>query len=92
MSKETNVRNDDSIQIQVLPKTTSRLSLNLNYNINNSYTLQTRVQYSNVKLGSGESLGFIVAQDLRFHKPKHSIFVSFALFDTDDYDSRQFIY
>ena len=91
-SKETNVRHENQTGVQILPKTTNRLSLNIKYTISSSYSLQTRVQHTKVKLNNTESLGFIVAQDLHFHKPKYSLSARFALFDTDDYDSRQFIY
>ena len=65
---------------------------NLDYKVNNTVTLRSRVQWSNYEAGGLQTSGFVVLQDitLRFRKLRFS--TRFAIFDTDDFENRQYVY
>ncbi len=55
-------------------------------------SLNTRIQFSKYHIAEKPTSGFLMAQDVNIHKHSWYITGRFALFDTDDYDNRQFIY
>lgn len=77
---------------QVLPKTTERWLVHMNYHYKDRFSIQTRIQQSYVSFNDNQSTGFIIAQDAQLKYPFFSISGRFALFDSDSYDTRQFIY
>lgn len=90
--KEMNYNIEDTPQVQILPKVTKRLLLNMDYLLSDFFSIQTRIQQSNVNFNNTNSNGFMIAQDINFQRQKISVSARFALFDTDNYDSRQYIY
>ncbi len=54
--------------------------------------LQTRVQGSNYRQSNGITYGYALVQDVRVEAGKLRVSGRFALFDTDDYDNRQYVY
>ncbi len=56
--------------------------------------LRSRVQASSYQLGTGQrTSGFAIAQDLNFTLARRvALDTRFALFDTDDFDNRQYVY
>jgi hypothetical protein len=89
---EINNKIQGRTEVMVVPKTSKRIFFTLKYDISQFFSFQSRVQGSNVKLANENSTGFMLAHDLNMRKGKFSISARFALFDTDSYDSRQFIY
>ncbi len=68
-----------------------------NYMLNMDYksgcvSMRSRVQWSRYQQSNGATQGFVVAQDLNFDFRKIKISTRYALFDTDDYDNRQYVY
>ena len=55
-------------------------------------TLKTRIQFSNYNLNNRYSEGLALIQDLNVKLNKFRISTRFALFDTDDYENRQYAY
>lgn len=92
ISKEMNYNMEESPQVLILPKTTQRILMNINYALNDVFSIQTRIQHSGVDFNSKKTNGFILAQDINASKRKYSPSGSFAFFDTDNDDNRQFIY
>ena len=65
---------------------------NLDLAASTNISLKSRVQFSNYKIADGYSKGFLIAQDLNVHYWKIKMSTRVALFDTDDYDTRQYVY
>jgi hypothetical protein len=65
--------------------------LNLDYKAD-IISLRSRVQWSNYQQSNAATHGFVVAQDLNLDLRKIRISTRYALFDTDDYDNRQYVY
>jgi hypothetical protein len=69
-----------------------------NYWINADYTilphlkLKTRAQFSTFEIGTISTKGMTLLQDISMDFGKLSIAARYALFDTDDYDNRQYVY
>lgn len=55
-------------------------------------TLRTRVQGSQYELGQSTTRGMAVVQEATLKKNRWSMSVRYALFDTDDYENRQYVY
>lgn len=64
----------------------------MNYQITPSLSTHSRLQKSSLLINDLRSSGYIVAQDVVISKSIFSISARFSLFDTDNYDTRQFIY
>jgi len=91
-SKEMNRTKEGWQFAQIIPKSTDRLMVDMNYRINANYSIKTRIQYSSVDFSDTQTSGFILAQDLNYTNNRFGFSARFALFDTDNYDNRQFIY
>lgn len=91
-SKEINNTKEGFQVAQIVPKSTDRLLLDMNYWINANYSIKTRIQYSRVDFNHTRTSGFILSQDLNYTNKRITFSTRFALFDTDNYDNRQFIY
>ena len=65
--------------------------LNLDYKAG-IISLRSRVQWSSYQQSNAATHGFVVAQDLNLDFRKIRISTRYALFDTDDYDNRQYVY
>lgn len=68
------------------------LSFNMDVAPHASLDFKTRIQFSHYALDNNYTRGFIIAQDLNFSFWKLRMSARTALFDTDDYDNRQYIY
>jgi len=55
-------------------------------------TLKSRVQFSSYTHEGPRQTGYLIAQDLLFNFDKVRLSTRFALFDTDSYDTRQYVY
>ena len=71
-----------------------RLRLNLNHNANLELELRTRLEFSFFENPEGRSKGILVYQDFLYRSINSplSFTARFALFDTDNFDSRIFAY
>jgi hypothetical protein len=66
--------------------------LNFDYEIGSGLHSKTRAQFSNYSISSKKTSGMVVLQDLVFSISKFQFSVRHALFDTDDFDNRQYAY
>ncbi|MFD2036767.1 helix-hairpin-helix domain-containing protein [Belliella marina] len=66
--------------------------INLDYKINENWSLKSRVMGSRFDFDSQITKGFAISQDLNADYQKWRISTRFVLFETDDYDNRQYIY
>lgn len=69
-----------------------QLAFNLDVSPESQLTLRSRIQFSDYRLGHSYGTGFVIAQDIMFSVWKLKISARAAVFDTDDYDNRQYIY
>ncbi|MCS5489125.1 ComEA family DNA-binding protein [Algoriphagus limi] len=61
---------------------------NLDYRISKNLFIRSRVWWSQVTIQSQKRNGLMVVQDIRLDQNRWKITARYALFDTDDYDSR----
>jgi len=79
-----------------IPYTKQSVRFNISYQLGD-FKLSNKVQYSHYKDGDGsKSNGYFVCQDIAYKPTKFKvpfgITFRYALFDTDDYDSRVYTY
>ncbi|GAA0893386.1 helix-hairpin-helix domain-containing protein [Fulvivirga kasyanovii] len=67
-------------------------TLNLDYSPDKIVSLKSRVQFSNYETHGQITSGFAIMQDLNLNLNKFKIGGRLALFDTEDYDNRQYAY
>jgi hypothetical protein len=68
-------------------------AINLEYEVPLKYAVKTRLQYGDFSYESGTpSKGVTVAQDISWRMKKLEISARVAIFKTDNYDSRQYVY
>ena len=77
---------------RVLPGKKQYFKVQIAYRPEGLLSLNTRIQFSNYHLAGQPTSGFLVAQDVGIHDHGWNITGRFAIFDTDDYDNRQFAY
>jgi len=78
-------------QVQIIKNT---VRLNYDQRINNQWSFKTRVEWVGHQYGDVKSSGFVFFQDLKFSLKKIplTIYGRYAIFDTDNYDSRIYAY
>jgi Helix-hairpin-helix motif len=92
--EETKVRNNtmDTNLYLTDPGTKRNFWINLDYGITPHLSFKTRAQFSTYSLSGNNSSGMVVLQDLTWSSGKFSFSGRYALFDTDDYDNRLYVY
>ena len=92
--QESKERNTDLIaNLQLLARGIKRNYLiNLDYEPNDVISLKSRVQWSDFTIQDELTHGFALIQDFNFTINKLKIGTRFVLFDSDDFDNRQFAY
>lgn len=65
---------------------------NFDYRVNEFFDLKSRVQYSNYTLADEYTEGVAFVQDFNVEYGRFRLSSRFALFDTDDYENRQYVY
>jgi hypothetical protein len=80
-----------ALPLAIVARTTA--VLNFEWSRSMRYTLRTRIQGGRQKFGSEDaSTGFAIAQDGTFRIKKLEFSGRLAVFKTDDYDSRQYLF
>lgn len=90
--KEKTQHNESSNLNQLTQLIRRNYLLNLDLEINRFFQLKTRVQGSSYKEGSSWTSGFAILQDLNLSLGKIKLSTRFALFDTENYANRQYVY
>jgi len=91
-SKSVNYNVDNAPIPLIKDKKISRLRFELNYQINNNFSIRSRIQSNKVNYIDDTQNGFLIAQDLSYNNSKFSLSGRFSIFDADAYDSRLYIY
>lgn len=66
--------------------------VNLDVAMNKMLSLKSRVQVGKFQFGAKRSTGYVILQDVTVDLKKVKLSTRFAVFDTDDYDTRQYVY
>jgi hypothetical protein len=75
----------------VSPATKRNYQLNIDVRTTESISLRSRVQWSTYQQeGSTESSGYAIIQDFTYDKNRFKFSTRFAIFDTDDFENRQY--
>ncbi len=62
------------------------------YTVAPNLRMRTRAQFSDYTLNSAKTRGMLVLQDVIYGTDRFNLTGRYALFDTDDYDNRQFVF
>jgi hypothetical protein len=89
--KDRNVSYDQPL-FKTAPTVKRNLSANFDAEVMRNVKLRTRVQYSQFEFDGSFSEGFAFSQDISFALNKFKISLRHSLFDTDDYENRQYVY
>lgn len=68
------------------------LWINADYELSKWLSFKSRAQFSTYAFNSTATKGFALIQDVNFKFKKLTFSSRYALFDTDDYDNRQYVY
>jgi hypothetical protein len=92
--QENKVRNlsTDSPQYTTSNGTKTNYWINADYKVSVNLGFKTRVQLTTYELGGDHSKGVVLIQDINYRWKKFSFNGRIALFDTDNYDTRLYIY
>lgn len=92
--EETKVRNNSNDTNLYLTDAGTKRNywINVDYQISPRLSFKTRAQFSTYSLADQHSNGMVLLQDVTWSSGKFSLSGRYALFDTDDYDNRLYIY
>lgn len=66
--------------------------LNADYGLNQKLSMKTRAQFSTYTINGVKTNGMVLVQDISVKFGKLSLTGRYAIFDTEDYDNRQYVY
>jgi hypothetical protein len=66
--------------------------LNLDYKAEKVFTFRSRLQYNTFRIAGKESSGLVLMQDIAARWGKVELEGRYAIFQTDDFDTRQYVY
>jgi hypothetical protein len=90
-SKTRNVTTDP-VLYTIANGTKHNYTVNVDYEVVKNLRLRTRVQFSNYNINERTTSGMVALQDLMFSISKFRISCRHAVFATDDFDNRQYVY
>ncbi len=91
-TKGVNLRDNETPLDYVVPVTKKQYILNLDYGASRTVSMKSRVQFSKVGVLDNVSGGYAIIQDFNFKVNKWTFSTRYALFDTDNFDNRQYTY
>ncbi len=93
--QKRNSQLEDQTMSKIEDEDNSKYRIHIDYRVSESLRLKNRVEFSSYKLeNSPRSNGILIYQDIQYHKPDGWLTLSgrFAVFETDDYNSRIYAY
>jgi hypothetical protein len=87
--------NDDESMNYIIAAIRHNYRFNISYSIMPSVKLKNRIEYVSYQTDESKSTqGYMMYQDIHFHKPTKplSLILRYALFQTDNYDTRIYAY
>lgn len=94
LKEETKARNTntESNLYQISNGTRRGLTSQIDFVATRQLQLKSRAQFSSFQFNGNTTYGMVLMQDATFDAERFSITARYALFDTDDYDNRIYIY
>lgn len=90
--KGTNLKEEPAPINMVVEGVKQQFAFNLDVSPEAQLNLRSRIQFSDYRVGHTYGTGFVIAQDIVFSVWKLKVSARAAVFDTDGYDNRQYIY
>ncbi|HEY3401884.1 MAG TPA: helix-hairpin-helix domain-containing protein [Ohtaekwangia sp.] len=91
-NKVRNLTDDINPVYRTAAGTKNNYLISCQYRISPQLQLKTRFQFSTFSIGGNTTKGMVILQDLRYTFGKIELTGRYALFDTQDYDNRQYVY
>lgn len=91
-NKELSITSGDGALSQLTETSKKNYIINLDYAIGRTFSFKSRVQGSSYTEANETTHGLAILQDVNVSFWKMKLSTRFALFDTDDYNNRQYIY
>lgn len=91
-SKVRNGSNAESNFYETFPAIKRNYWINFDYPVSENIQLKTRAQFSTFDFEQTSSKGMTILQDISVNLGKLSLTGRYAIFDTEDYDNRQYVY
>ena len=91
-NKPRNMRGEDDPMNRQWPGIKRNFLLNLDIQAGESVSLRSRCQWSSYRLFNNLTHGFALSQDFNFHFSPFKLSTRLVLFETEDFDNRQYIF
>ena len=91
-SKSRNIDGDAANLYSTANGTKRNYWINCEYGLSQKLKLKTRAQFSTFEIGGDFTKGMTLIQDISYDMGRFTITGRYALFDTEDYDNRQYVY
>ncbi len=91
-SKDRNMTGEHSTLYQTSQGNKYNYWINIDYGLRQKLRLKTRAQFSTFRFAGRHTKGMAFIQDIRTEIGKFKVTARYAIFDTDDYDNRQYAY
>ncbi|MEJ7644348.1 MAG: helix-hairpin-helix domain-containing protein [Chryseolinea sp.] len=91
-SKDRNVSDANVVSYRTSTGVKRNYWLHCELGLHEKIRLKSRAQFSSYLINGKHSTGFIIAQDISVNLGRFQVGGRYALFETDDYDNRQYAY
>lgn len=91
-SKNRNGNHAETNVYETFPGTKRNYWINFDYPVSGYIKMKTRAQFSTYQVEHVSSKGMAILQDISVNLGKLSLVGRYAIFDTEDYDNRQYVY
>lgn len=91
-SKVRNGSNTEANLYQTFQGTKRNYWINVDYPVSDRIKMKTRAQFSTYDFEHASTNGMALLQDISFDLGKFNLTARYAIFDTEDYDNRQYVY
>lgn len=90
--KQRNQPDQTSPVYQLADTRKRNYAINLDYAAAKSLSFKSRIQFSDFQMEQTRTSGYAMIQDVSLELGKWKVSTRFALFDTEDYENRQYVY
>lgn len=91
-SKSRNGSNSEANVYEIFQGTKRNYWINVDYPVSENIEMKTRAQFSTYNFAQASSKGMVILQDISINFGKLRLIGRYAIFDTEDYDNRQYVY
>jgi hypothetical protein len=91
-SKARNGTNAEANGYEIFQGTKRNYWINFDYPVSDRIKMKTRAQFSTYDFEHASSKGMTILQDISVNLGKLNLSGRYAIFDTEDYDNRQYVY